>query len=80
MSLITVHLSTNPDFLPVIDVRETWRPWATVKDAVRDMITAFRGLANGLIRVVIYIPVAVVYAGVLWVLYVFARKVWVRLR
>lgn len=68
LSTITVHLSTNPENLPVLDESDTWRPLAIAKDAVRGLRSAGIALANAVIWLVVYIPLWLVLAGVVWII------------
>lgn len=70
MSTISVHFSTDPDNLPVLnDDGKTWRPLAVFKQAVRSLVSAFIGVGNFLIYFVVLIPVWLVMALVIWVGY-----------
>ena len=69
LSTITVNLSTDPNLLPVVDDGNTWKPWAVVKNAVRSMIEALQIVFAGLIWLVIYIPVALIYTLGAWIVY-----------
>ena len=56
-SSLTVHLSSDPEDLPILDDNDTWKPLATVKDAVRGLLNVGRSLADMIIWVLVYIPV-----------------------
>lgn len=57
-STLTVYLSTNPSNLPVVDDSgETWKPLAVFKDAVRDLLDIGKSLVNGVIWLVVFVPV-----------------------
>ena len=72
LSTITVHLSTNPDNLPVLDESDTWRPLAIAKDAVRGLRSAGIAVANAIIWITVYIPLWLVLGGVFWLV----RHLW----
>ncbi len=56
LSTVTIHLSTNPESLPVVTDQDQWKPLAVVKDALRSLRGVGIGIANAVIWLVIYIP------------------------
>ncbi len=71
-SSLTIHLSSDPEDLPVLDGNNTWKPLATAKDALRDMLDVGVGIADAIIWALVYIPV---WIG-LWIFFVLGRKVY----
>jgi len=65
-SSLTVYLSTNPEQLPVLDKGDTWKPLATVKDALRGLKDLGTTVVDVLIWVVIYLPVWIVLILLVW--------------
>ncbi len=76
LSTITVHLSTDPEELPVIDEDDKWKPLAVVKDSARNLIGVFQSLANFVIWFVVYIPLWALLVLLVWL----GKKVWFRYR
>lgn len=74
-STLSVYLSTDPLSLPAID-DDQWKPFAVLKDAVRSLIGEAQGLVDGLIWVVIYIPIWGFFALLIYGGYRLARKIW----
>ena len=77
LSTITVYLSTDPSALPVIDNEDQWKPWGTLKEAARSLLDTLKWYADGLIWVLVYVPVALLYLGFFALLYWVGRKVYV---
>ena len=68
LSTLTVSLSTDPDALPVVEQgKDTWKPFAVLKDAVRSLLEVGKVLINFLIVFVVYIPVWFLIGLVIWV-------------
>lgn len=57
LSSITVHLSTNPSALPVIDDEDRWRPLGVARDAARSLVDFGQTIVDGIIWFAVYIPV-----------------------
>lgn len=74
LSTLTVHFSTNPDTLPVVDDQDKWKPIGVAKDAARDLLELGQGLVNILIRVVVYIPVWIVIGVVVYFVHRWVKK------
>lgn len=55
MSTLRVHLSTNPELLPVVE-EPSWKPLAVAKDALRSLREVGIALVNAGIWIVVYIP------------------------
>lgn len=72
MSSLTVYLSTDPSKLPIVDEGNQWKPIAIMKDAFRSLLGTGQGVVNGLIWLVVYIPVIAVLGILTWVV----RKLW----
>jgi hypothetical protein len=56
-SLLSVYLSNDPENLPIVDDADTWKPVATIKQAVRDLLDLGTGIVDGIIWVIIFLPV-----------------------
>ncbi|MFH1349238.1 MAG: DUF4349 domain-containing protein [Patescibacteria group bacterium] len=56
MSRIQVYISTDEDELPILE-EDQWRPLVVAKDALRSLIGFLQDIANGLIWVIIFLPV-----------------------
>ncbi len=70
LSTLTVNLSTDPRSLPVIEKdTDSWKPSAVFKDALRSLILVGKGFVNGLIWIVVYIPLVLVAGGILWLVW-----------
>ncbi len=78
LSTITMYLSTDPSALPVIDNEDQWKPWGTVKEAARSLLDTLKWYVDGLIWVLLYLPVGLLYLGFFALLYWVGRKVYVR--
>jgi len=68
-STLTFYLSTDPSQLPILEDDDKWKPIATIKEALRSLLDALRGLGDLIIWAVVYIPVMFVYLLVIWLLY-----------
>jgi len=66
MSTLTVHLSADPNNLPVLDEGDTWKPLAVVKNAARSLVYVGQAVVNAIIWMVVYIPVWLVIGGTVW--------------
>ena len=67
LSSLSVHLSTDPSMLPVVDKEDKWKPLAVFKSALRSLLGTGQGLLNGVIWLGVYIPVIAVIGLVVWV-------------
>lgn len=74
LSTLTVHLSTDPSSLPVLDNDERWKPLATLKDAAGDLVEVGKVVGNLLIRLVVFIPLWLVIWLVIWLIVKFVRR------
>lgn len=79
LSTMTINLSTDSSALPVIE-DDTWKPLRTIKEAARDVVLAFQIIGDGIIWFVLYIPVILVYIGLLWIVYWLGMKVYKRIK
>ncbi|MFH1286775.1 MAG: DUF4349 domain-containing protein [Candidatus Magasanikbacteria bacterium] len=70
LSTLTIHLSTDPDLLPVVNEKDQWKPLAVVKDAARSLLEFGQEFVEFLIWLVVYIPVWILIVLVVW----FVRK------
>jgi hypothetical protein len=62
----TITLDLIPDVLAAPVVAPGWQPLATVKAASRALVTALKGVADGLIWLALYaLPLALIFAAVL---------------
>ena len=73
-SSLTVYLSTNPEQLPVLDNGNTWKPLATVKDALRGLQDLGKKIVDVFIWVAVYIPLWIVLILVIWMVRRWYRK------
>lgn len=69
-SLLTVYVSADPSGLPVIDEADQWKPFATIKNAVRGLAAFGKWIGDAIIWVIVFVPVIVVILLAVW----FARK------
>ncbi len=67
LSSIEVSLSTDPDNLPAFEDKNTWKPLAVLKNAVRGLLGFGKGLVNVLIWLVVFIPLWLLIALIIWV-------------
>lgn len=74
LSTLTVHLSTDPESLPVVDEDDSWKPIATIKDAARSLVDVAKWFGNLVIWIVIFIPVWIA----LWLLVRVGIRTWER--
>ncbi|PIR03211.1 MAG: hypothetical protein COV60_01550 [Candidatus Magasanikbacteria bacterium CG11_big_fil_rev_8_21_14_0_20_43_7] len=65
-SSLTVYLSTNPEDLPILDQGDTWKPLATVKDALRGLLDLGARVVDAIIWLVVYIPLWIVLVLIVW--------------
>jgi len=79
LSTIAVNFSTDSSALPVLE-DDKWKPIRTIKEAARDVVDAFQILGDGIIWVIVYIPVAMVYSLLAWFMYWVGRKVYMRIK
>lgn len=76
MSTITVNISED---VAIASVSQDWRPWQTVKTSVRQLITSGQNFIDGLISfVVVVLPMLLIYALIIWLIYYFGKKVYRR--
>lgn len=75
LSTINVQLSLDPAERPIVEPQAPeWSPFATAKDAVRDLRNAVKSLVDGLITFgIFYIPFIAVIGVAVWLL---VRKLW----
>jgi hypothetical protein len=74
LSSITINLSTNPSTLPVVNEEDKWKPLAIIKDAVRSLIAFGIEIVNGLIWVVVYLPIVLVLLFIAWIIRRYFRR------
>lgn len=74
LSTLTVHFSTNPDTLPIVDEQDTWKPLGVAKDAARDLLNLGKNAVNALIWVVVYIPLWIVLGAVIYFVHRWMKK------
>ena len=76
MSTITAELSEDVE---IAAASQDWRPWQTFKTSVRQLITNGQNLVDGLINfIVVALPMLLIYALIVWLIYYFGRKVYRR--
>lgn len=78
LSTLTVYLSTDPATLPLADDDETWKPFATLKDAFRSLLDFGKGLVEAGIWVVVYIPALLIGAVLIWVIVKIIKRIFRR--
>lgn len=66
LSTITVHLSTDPETLPIVEKEDQWKPIVVVKEAARGLVEVGKTVANAIIWFVVYMPVWVGILLILW--------------
>ncbi len=66
LALITVYLSTDAEDLPIVDPNDKWQPIVVIKDAFRAFLDLLKGLSNGVIWIVIFIPIWVPLLLIVW--------------
>lgn len=73
MASITVSLSEDQH----VALEETWRPWQKVKDAASGFLHALQGFVDGgIIFVIFFVPMAILYGIVVFFLWIIVRRVW----
>jgi hypothetical protein len=76
MSTITVNLSED---VVVASASDDWRPWQIIKASAKQLITNGQNFINGLIAfLIVVLPTLVIYALVVWLLYLVGKKVYHR--
>lgn len=77
MSTIMISLTEDAN----ITVVDSWRPWQVIKNSVNALIKNLQGLINFIIRFIIQaLPVLLIYALVIWILYRVGKKIFARFR
>ena len=70
LSSITVHLSTDPSALPILEQQNQWRPLGVLKDAARSFVEFGQAVVNFIIWLIIFIPwfllLALIVRGVMY--------------
>lgn len=74
MSSLTVYLSTDPNVLPTIEDSNEWKPLAILKSAVRGLVAVGKSLANLAIYIVVFIPLWILIALVIWAIRALIRR------
>jgi len=74
MSSLTVYLSTDPTKLPIVDEGDQWKPLAILKNAFRSLLSTGETIVNGVIWLVVFIPVIAVLGVIVWVARRLVRK------
>lgn len=67
LSKITIYLSTDELSLPYSPTNE-WRPAVIFKDAVRSLISTFRGIGSLIIWGVVFIPIIIPLILIIWLI------------
>lgn len=76
MSTITVNVSED---VAIASVSKDWRPWEVVKLSVKQLLTAGQNFINRLIAfIIVVLPMLVIYALIIWVIYYIGRKIYGR--
>ncbi len=76
-STITISLSEDP----AVGQTATWRPWQVVKDAANQLIIRLQSLVDFFIQlVIIVLPVFLLYAFGIWIIWIIGRGVWRKVR
>jgi len=79
MSTLTVYLSTDPGQLPIIEPDDSWKPFATVKEAARNLLYTLQSIGDFFIWIVVYIPLILFYVLIFWIGYRIVRWVYRKL-
>ncbi len=74
LSTLIVYFSTDPDMLPVVDDDDKWKPWAVVKDSVRSLLYVGQWVADGIIFLVVFIPLWFVIGLIMWGVVRFVKR------
>lgn len=74
LSTLTVYLSTDPEILPTFDNTDTWKPWAVVKNAFRQLVDVGKGLVDVLIWVGVFTPLWLAIGLVVWIIVRIVRR------
>ncbi len=75
LSTLTLNLSTDPRSLPVLEQNtQSWKPSAVFKDAVRSLLAVGQAVVNGLIWIVVYVPLVLVGGGIIWLVWRYIKK------
>ncbi len=69
MSKITAHFATEEEELPIVE--ERWRPLATVKAALRSLVSFWQTIADKLLFILIFFSPIIVIVLIVW----FFRKI-----
>ncbi len=72
LSTLSLHFSTDPATLPVLDEGDKWKPLVVFKEAVRSLLEFGQGIVNGLIWLVVYLPIWILIVIVAW----YVRRKW----
>jgi len=74
LSTLTIYLSTDPSVLPSVNTEDQWKPWASAKNAFRQLVDLGKGIVDVVIWLVVYIPLWAVLAFVVWVVVRMVRR------
>jgi len=78
LATLQVGIAPLPAAAPIVPTDPAWEPAAEAKGALRDLVEALQGLANGLIRIGLYtLPILVLVLGPLFLV---AWFIWKRLK
>ena len=78
MSTITVDLSEDVE---IASVSQDWRPLEVIKLSIKSLIRSGQNFVDGVIAfIIIGLPLLLIYALVIWVLYYIAKKVYNRFK
>lgn len=66
LSAITVHLSTDPQALPIVDQKDNWKPIGEFKEALRSLVDLGKAFVNGIIWLLVFAPVWLIIIAVIW--------------
>ncbi|OGH69152.1 MAG: hypothetical protein A3I29_00045 [Candidatus Magasanikbacteria bacterium RIFCSPLOWO2_02_FULL_44_11] len=76
LSTITLHLSTDPENLPIFEENgKTWKPLAVIKEALRGLISVFKFVGDALIYFVVFIPLWLVIVLSTWLVKKIIKRV-----
>jgi predicted house-cleaning noncanonical NTP pyrophosphatase (MazG superfamily) len=77
MAELSIDMTESPTVRP----DATWRPWQSAKRALNDLLANFRSMIDDLIRfVIVTVPVLLLYALGLWILYAIGKKVYEKMK
>ncbi len=74
LSSVTVYLSTDSEFLPVVGQDNSWKPVKVLKEALRGLLAVGKSLSYGIIWFVVYLPLLALSVLVIWIIYKLLKR------